>query len=852
MSKDKFDRSQAERTFEFLRGNDEVAEIRMISPGGGGVASGYFDNPEDLADKVKHFSGEMNIYITLNPVLDDLLARCKNDLRENPDATTSDDDITRLKWLMVDVDPERPSGISSTEEELEKSIDLAREIKSDLSGLGWPEPALARSGNGAHLLYSIDLPNDDESRKLTRGVLDGISFRHSTPDVKVDRSTHSPAQLCKLYGTVAIKGDDTGERPHRLSRLLDIPEEVEDVPRDKLEMAKGWVPPEKPQGSSLPAVDGLSGKGEDDLEPLLEEAGTGIARQKRWNGNSTLYILEVCPWDEGHTDRSAYIINFDGGGYAAGCHHDSCSDKDWHSFRELIDPEFGVAEAGINDDASRGKNGRTQFEVLNDIIQDAEFFINELNKACCKIKYSDHHEVWEVESKHVEDWLLMRFLQETGSAPSSENLNKIRKVMRAKASGSGNERKLSRRVAEHSGNFYYDLVDDKWRAVRIVPGGAEVVDDAPPLFHRTKNMQEQPTPDFSGDVEKILDHITLNGKGSQLLYLVYLVSCFIPVISHPVLVVHGEKGSAKSTFIKMTRTVVDPARVELMTMPNSQRDLIVSLRNNYMASFDNLSSLSKKKSDIICQASTGGALMLRKLYEDTEETIMEFKRCVALNGINLVTTEPDIIDRSIIFELERIGEDNYVEESKLWEEFENDRPEIVGGAIRVLSEAMEIYPEVELSRKGRMADFTLWGYAIAEALGYDGGDFVDAYFRNQGKTNEEIIESHPVAAAVKKMMRGQEEESGLVSEIYSELKVVASKNSIATNSDLWPASASALSRRLKQIKSNLEKIGITYEKKKKYRGKVITFYNDEAEKPQVSDPDSSKERKITADMLKNA
>lgn len=254
--------------------------------------------------------------------------------------------------------------------------------------------------------------------------------------------------------------------------------------------------------------------------------------------------------------------------------------------------------------------------------------------------------------------------------------------------------------------------------------------------------------------------------------------------------------------------------------------MIISLQNNYFTCYDNLSSLSKMKSDLLCIASTGGAFSTRTLYTTKDETIMSFKRPVAINGINLVTTEPDLIDRSIIFELERIKENKYTEDSKIWSDYQSDLPEILGGAILILSKAMEIYPEVKPEKLGRMAEFSKWGYSIAQAMGIGGQTFLDAYFANQDGSNLEVVSSHPVAASMMQLMRNQAELQGTVAEILNKLISVARKNSISTDADQFPGSASALSRRLKEVKSNLEDIGIYYEKKKKSRAKILTITNE--------------------------
>ena len=179
------DRSRARadmaRALSFLLEEGQVTELRALdvrtphyrSPH---VISGYFDDPDALIDAAMDIDDAKGIYIIPNPVDPALLARAHNRARAvNKEPTTSDADIVWRKWLLIDLDPVRPSGISSSDEEQADAIELAKVIRAALREEGWPEPVLADSGNGAHLLYRVDLPVDDGG--LTKRVLAALAFR---------------------------------------------------------------------------------------------------------------------------------------------------------------------------------------------------------------------------------------------------------------------------------------------------------------------------------------------------------------------------------------------------------------------------------------------------------------------------------------------------------------------------------------------------------------------------------------------------------------------------------------------------------------------------------------------------
>jgi uncharacterized protein YifE (UPF0438 family) len=267
---------------------------------------------------------------------------------------------------------------------------------------------------------------------------------------------------------------------------------------------------------------------------------------------------------------------------------------------------------------------------------------------------------------------------------------------------------------------------------------------------------------------------------------------------------------------------------DLLTMPTSKQDLALILANTYMPCFDNLDTLSAEKSDMLCMAATGGAFSKRTLYTDAEETILRFKHCVALNGINVVATRPDLLDRSIVEELIRIPKAERQTEEKVWEAFDADLPVILGAIFNTLSAAMSLRTEVELEEVGRMADFTYWGYAIADVLGIGGPAFLQAYLGNQDQANEEAVSSHPVAAAVIAFMKDQRTWSGSVSLLLKQLEQMAEQERINTRVKTWPQDSFVLSKRLKEVKSNLEEIGIYYDIRHAGNYKKVTLENRNA------------------------
>jgi AAA domain len=230
--------SAIQQTLRLLIEPGQVVELRILELDGKPcVASGYFDDLTKLAEWATRYNGRgAGMYLTLNPVLPDLKARAYNRIQEWAKTTTSDKEIVHRRWLMLDFDPKRPSGISSSETEHQAALTRANECKNYLvEAMNWTEPLMCASGNGAHLLFRIDLPNDTAANKLLEKCLKALDYLFSDEAVQIDTGVFNPARLCKLYGTLVKKGDNLPERPHRTAAILTAPATLQVVELERLE-----------------------------------------------------------------------------------------------------------------------------------------------------------------------------------------------------------------------------------------------------------------------------------------------------------------------------------------------------------------------------------------------------------------------------------------------------------------------------------------------------------------------------------------------------------------------------------------------------------------------------------------
>ena len=229
------------RVWDLFINPGEVVEVRILGVKGKheifggdytkGPISGYFDDFERFSKAVKEADRipHGGIFFTLQVIDPRLIGRAFNRLKPS-DTATGDTDVLAYRWLPVDLDPVRPSGISASEKELKAALEL-REIVSDwmIAEMAFPRPVKAVSGNGGHLLFRLpDMPANKETRDFVKGTLEGLAQRFNNDQVKVDTGVDNPARIWKLYGTTARKGDEVPAglnreaRPFRMAYIDDL------------------------------------------------------------------------------------------------------------------------------------------------------------------------------------------------------------------------------------------------------------------------------------------------------------------------------------------------------------------------------------------------------------------------------------------------------------------------------------------------------------------------------------------------------------------------------------------------------------------------------------------------------
>lgn len=315
-----------------LKPDGELFEVRIM--GGKKILSGYFRDADTLIEAFNTAElRDTNIYITLNYLMDALYSRQQANRLLAVKNTTTDKEVEVLNWLFVDLDPERPAGISSTNEELKLSMELAQKVYVYLKGLGFEEPVKAFSGNGYHLLYRIGLVNNEDNVKLIKRCLKALSAMFSTDEVKVDTANFNPARICKLYGTLAQKGSNTKDRPHRFAKIDGDIKELKQTKKIYLEKLAEEIEEEEVK----PAQYNHYNPSDFDIEEWMGKHG--IRYTTKEGSGYIKYVLDECPFDHNHKAPDSMILKQPSGAIGFKCLHDSCQGRKWQDVRIMFEPD---------------------------------------------------------------------------------------------------------------------------------------------------------------------------------------------------------------------------------------------------------------------------------------------------------------------------------------------------------------------------------------------------------------------------------------------------------------------------------------------------------------------------------
>lgn len=426
-------------------------------------------------------------------------------------------------------------------------------------------------------------------------------------------------------------------------------------------------------------------------------------------------------------------------------------------------------------------------------------------------------DLFEINSSNFYNALSSYYTELNTDFIEPSELKRIISGATAYALDSNDQQSVSARLMKTEDKLIYNL-DNKNTVIVISEAGIETVDNSELnyLFVHTSNMKSQVFPDLSAkplNLIPMLKQLLKISEDDYLLLAVYICSLFIPDIHHPIFTAYGDYGSGKSTALRTIGEIVDPSSRGLLFLNRkSQKDLIISLTRSYFTAFDNTSGrITEDIVNLFCQVVTGGTVSMRQLYKDTDEVVLKLKRCLALNGTEIVGKRNDLMERSLLIKFSRLDSDTLISDSDYEVLLSDLKPKILGSVFSILSRAMKLHSEKQyvLPIKQRMLEWMEWGYCIAESIrkGF-GAKFCTDYTANLTKSNAVAVDDNPYIACIEAYVKENGSFIGSSTEFYENIFTYAVENGFDTRSKMFPSCATQVWQKMKAYNVNLAKSGI--------------------------------------------
>jgi hypothetical protein len=459
---------------------------------------------------------------------------------------------------------------------------------------------------------------------------------------------------------------------------------------------------------------------------------------------------------------------------------------------------------------SKGLEGKEERKTggdrLLEIAQTATYFHTSDKVAYADITIEGNRHTYPVRSKGFRLWLSGEYLNSTEKGIGSQTLQDTLSTLEAIAIFRGETREVNLRTADYQGKLYLDLGTDDWKAVEIDSSGWRVTLEPPVRFWRPDSLLPLPIPVTGGKLDELKDLLNVDGS-AWVLIATFLLFCFCPDKTYPVLVLSAHRGSGKTAAAEIIKGLIDPGKAGLIKLQGDIRSLAAAAVNRWLMVYDNVGHISADQSDDLCRMATNFGFSTRTLHTTAEETTLEFTRPQIITAIDALVTRDDLADRVIMAQLPEIPAEKRLPQSELNAKIETAKPKILGALLTALSETLARLPDTKPESLPRMADYALFAIASEKALGLKEGEFMKTFEESREQSRQIVIESSPVGEAIVRLMEATPLIwKGTISQLLKDLE--NHTDEATYRSRFFPKASNMLSRQLKRLTPDLKALGL--------------------------------------------
>jgi hypothetical protein len=462
---------------------------------------------------------------------------------------------------------------------------------------------------------------------------------------------------------------------------------------------------------------------------------------------------------------------------------------------------------GKNDDESTDeKKKETAGAKALRLAKSATYFHTVDKVAYADVPIDGNRHTYAVRSRAFRLWLTGAFYRDAGYGLSPQVLVDLFPTLEAIAICDGETRDVHLRIAEHQGKLYLDLGTEDWKAIEVDASGWRLISDSPVRFWRPDSLLPLPVPVEGGSLDELKELLNVD-RQSWVMIATFLLFCFCPNKTYPVLVLAAHRGSGKTAAAEIIKGLIDPGKAGLIKLQGDTHKLAIAATRRHLMVYDNVGYISPDQSDDLCRIATGFGYSTRTLHTTDEETTFEFTRPQIITAIDALVTRDDLADRVLMAQLPEIPEDKRLSQGELNEKVESSRPRILGALLTALSQTLAELPHTKPDKLPRMADYALFAIASEKALGLKDGEFMQTFNESREQSRQVVIESSPVGEAIVRLMEKTPLVwKGTASELLNELE--KHTDEATYRSRYFPKASNQLTRQLNRLAPDLKALGI--------------------------------------------
>jgi hypothetical protein len=364
------------------------------------------------------------------------------------------------------------------------------------------------------------------------------------------------------------------------------------------------------------------------------------------------------------------------------------------------------------------------------------------------------------------------------------------------------------RVGQHADTVVVDMGTETGQCITITPHGWAIETDSPVIFRRSELTHPLVSPERGGTLDALRTLINLPEEDYRLA-VAWVVAAYLTGIPHPILLVQGEQGTAKSNLIRTLLALVDPQPAADRTPPRDQREWAIFARASWAFSFDNITDIPPWLSNALCKGVTGDAVLQRILHSDEDIGVYSFQRVIALTTIAIRhDVAGDLADRILlvepeVIEVRRTETDVTVARTAAL-------PAALGAILDLVAGVLRELPSAVVENAPRMADFAKVLAALDTVTGWD---TLACYRAKVATLALSLIEGNTFAYAIYKLATCPSPGGldpapweGTAAELLDTLRRVC-VDARMNASDL-PEDVRAVGRQVREIAPSLRKAGI--------------------------------------------